>query len=54
MAQDLLLGVAGRVSSITEGQSGRPGWWRFTLRPRLTEHVDVSEATGAFSYTKSY
>ncbi len=54
MAEELLVGVAGRVGSVTEGESGRPGWWRFTLRTSLTEHVDVCGATGEFSYTRTY
>jgi hypothetical protein len=32
----------------------RAGWWRFTLRTSITEHVDVCAATGAFSYGRYY
>lgn len=51
MADDLLIGPAGRVGEVMGGEPARPGWWRFTLRTSVTEHVDVSAATGAFEYT---
>lgn len=54
MAEELLLGIAGRVGEVTESNSDRQGWWRFTLRTSVTEHVDVCEATGAFSYIPYY
>jgi hypothetical protein len=54
MAEELLLGVAGRVGKVVESNLGRPGWWRFTLRISGTEHVDVCEATGAFLYARYY
>ena len=54
MAQELLLGIAGRVGKITESSSAGPEWWRFTLRTSVTEHIDVCMATGAFSYILYY
>src|SRR5262249_53449624 len=54
MAEELLLGIAGRGGKVVEGAPDRAGWWRFTLRTSVTEHVDVCEATGAFSYTPYY
>ncbi len=54
MAEELLLGIAGRVGVVIEGPPLNPGWWRFTLRTSITEHVDVCEATGAFVYVLSY
>ncbi len=50
MAKDLLLGPAGRVGKIAEQHSLLEGWWRFTLRTSVIEHVDVCKATGAFKY----
>jgi hypothetical protein len=54
MAEELLLGIAGRVGTVVEGRPPQPGWWRFTLRTSLTEHVDVCQATGAFRYASHY
>jgi hypothetical protein len=54
MAEDLLLGIAGREGDFVESDSPRAGWWRFTLRTSVTEHVDVCAATGAFSYVPYY
>ena len=54
MAEDLLLGIAGRIGEVIEGDPVRAGWWRFTLRTSVTEHVDVCTATGAFSYVPYY
>lgn len=51
MAEELLLGIAGRVGQLNESSPVRAGWWRFTLRTSVTEHVDVCAATGAFTYT---
>jgi hypothetical protein len=54
MAEELLLGIAGRAGEVTESSPSRPGWWRFTLRTSVTEHIDVCQATGAFSYVPYY
>ncbi len=54
MAEELLLGAAGRMGEVTESNPARPGWWRFTLRTSVTEHIDVCEATGEFSYVPYY
>jgi uncharacterized protein (UPF0147 family) len=54
MADELLLGIAGRTGSVVESEPDRAGWWRFTLRTSFTEHVDVCEASGNFLYTQSY
>ena len=53
MAEELLLGES-RVGTITESPPPIAGWWRFTLRTSFTEHIDVCEATGAFSYLRDY
>jgi hypothetical protein len=50
MAEELLLGIAGRVGDVTESDSVRPGWWRFTLRTSVTEHIDVCQSSGEFVY----
>jgi hypothetical protein len=54
IAQDLLIGAAGRVGEVIEDTPALPGWWRFTLRTSFTEHVDVCQKTGAFSYSYHY
>ena len=54
MAEELLLGIAGRVGEVVEDSPVRPGWWRFTLRTSVTEHVDVRQSTGEFVYTPWY
>lgn len=54
MAEELLLGIAGRVGNVVEDAPVFVGWWRFTLRTSVTEHVDVCGATGEFSYTPYY
>jgi hypothetical protein len=53
MAEELLLGP-GRGGELREGNSVRPGWWRFTLQTSVTEYVDVCQASGAFVYTPWY
>jgi hypothetical protein len=53
MAEELLLGIAGRMGTVVDDISGLPGWWRFTLRTSITEHIDVCSDTGAFSYLRS-
>jgi hypothetical protein len=52
MAEELLLGEE-RIGNLTEGPAPLAGW-RFTLRTSITEHIDVCEATGAFSYLREY
>jgi hypothetical protein len=54
IAEELLLGIAGRVGEFSEAESTRPGWWRFTLRTSVTEHVDICAASGAFTYVPYY
>ena len=54
MAEELLLGIAGRVGNVTESNSVRPGWWRFTLKTSVTEHIEVCESTGEFVYVPYY
>jgi hypothetical protein len=50
MADDLLLGIAGRRGKLEESDSANPASWRFTLRTSVIEHVGICEATGQFSY----
>ena len=54
IANDLLLGVAGRVGNITHGKDPSPGWLRFSLETSVTEHVDICPATGEYRYTPWY
>jgi hypothetical protein len=54
MAEELLIGIAGRVGEITDSDPAKPGWWRFTLRTSVTEHVDVCKASGEFAYKPYY
>jgi hypothetical protein len=52
-AEDLLLGP-GRVGKLSEAISDQEGRLRFTLRTSIMEHVDISLATGSFSYVRQH
>jgi hypothetical protein len=55
IAADLLLGPVGegRTGEIIEDLPTEPGWIRFTLHTTTqSEHIDICEATGQFSYIR--
>lgn len=54
VAEDLLLGPAGRAGTVVDGTATEAGCWRFTLRTSVIEHVEVCATSGAISYTSYY
>ena len=54
VADELLIGIAGRIGVVSESQSLNTNWWRFTLKTSVVEHIDICQKTGVFKYVCIY